>query len=94
MEQKGKDGGIFVVSITPGGNADKTGEFSEGDQLISTSGVTYTKTDDYGGVTVKKGQEIVQMSALGGATMKQVSAAIGSHPASIPVKLTFQRCAQ
>ena len=63
----------------------------QGDQLISTSGVTYTRTEDYGGVNVRKGQELVQISALG-QPFKAVSAAIGSHPASIPVRLTFQRC--
>jgi hypothetical protein len=63
----------------------------QGDQLISTSGVTYTRTEDYGGVTVRKGQEIVTLNCLG-ESFKTVSAAIGSHPASIPVRLTCQRC--
>jgi len=34
----------------------------QGDQLISTSGVTYTRTEDYGGVSVRKGQEIVTLN--------------------------------
>lgn len=53
--------------------------------------MTYNRTDDYLGVTVRKGQEIVQISALN-QPFKAISAAIGSHPASIPVTLTFQRC--
>jgi hypothetical protein len=63
----------------------------QGDQLISTSGVTYTRTEDYGGVQVRKGQEIVTLNCTA-ESFKTVSAAIGSHPASIPVRLTFQRC--
>jgi hypothetical protein len=55
--------------------------------------VTYTRTEDYGGVTVRKGQEIVTLNCLSsGVAFKTVSAAIGTHPASIPVRLTFQRC--
>jgi hypothetical protein len=46
---------------------------------------------DYAGVTVKKGQQIVQVNATS-ETFKVVSAAIGSHPASIPVRLTLQKC--
>lgn len=91
MEQKTGSSGIYVVAITPGGNADKTGLFSVGDQLISTSGVTYTRTESYGGVNVRKGQEIVTLNCLG-ESFKTVSAAIGSHPASILVRLTFQKC--
>ncbi|GBF93447.1 hypothetical protein Rsub_06580 [Raphidocelis subcapitata] len=91
LEQQQAGGAIVVASITAGGNADKTGQMTVGDQLISTSGVTYTRTEEYGGVNVRKGQEIVKLNCLG-ESFKTVSAAIGSHPASIPVRLTFQRC--
>ena len=63
----------------------------QGDQLISTSGVTYTRTEDYAGVTVRKGQQVVTLNCLS-ESFKTVSAAIGSHPSGMAVRLTFQRC--
>lgn len=59
--------------------------------LCLDAGVTYSRIEEYGGVKVRKGQEIVTLNCLG-ESFKTVSAAIGSHPASIPVRLTFQRC--
>lgn len=35
---------------------------AQGDQLIATSGVVFNKVTDYGGVSVKGGQQIVRMS--------------------------------
>lgn len=125
----------------------------QGDQLIATSGVIYTKTSDYNGAQVKMGQQVVRMTVMGevrgGArgsrptrhtmlwgpwvsvsvrlrsrppagscpqpplllcgmapqshvlwlscgcavqSFKTVSAAIGSHPGHMEVKLEFQRC--
>jgi hypothetical protein len=37
----------------------------QGDQLIATSGVTYTKEADYGGAPVKMGQEMVRLQVPG-----------------------------
>jgi hypothetical protein len=79
------------VDITPGGAADRTGKVSMGDQLIATTGITYSKVEDYNGVMVRKGQEVVTLNVLN-ESFKTVSAAIGTHPASVPVRLTFQRC--
>jgi hypothetical protein len=84
------------VSITPEGNADKTGRITQvggvpaaprrplrrpgtrsdacppplrrrpqGDQLIATSGVVYNTLNDYGGVSVKGGQQVVRMTVQG-----------------------------
>lgn len=64
---------------------------AQGDQLISTTGVTYNRTDDYLGVTVRKGQQVVTLSCAS-ESLKTVSAAIGSHPAGMPVRLTLQKC--
>ncbi|KAI8473958.1 MAG: hypothetical protein J3K34DRAFT_409080 [Monoraphidium minutum] len=91
LEQKGTSGGIFVVSITPDSNAFKTGQMTVGDQLISTSGVTYNRTEDYGGVNVRMGQQVVTLNCTS-ESFKTVSAAIGSHPSGMAVRLTFQRC--
>ncbi len=38
---------------------------TQGDQLIATSGVVYTRESDYGGATVKGGQQLVRMLVLG-----------------------------
>lgn len=37
----------------------------QGDQLIATSGVIYTKTSDYNGAQVKMGQQVVRMQVMG-----------------------------
>jgi hypothetical protein len=37
----------------------------QGDQLIATSGVVYTKESDYGGAKVKMGQQVVRMTVMG-----------------------------
>lgn len=39
--------------------------FLQGDQLIATSGVTYSKTADYNGASVKMGQEVVRLQVQG-----------------------------
>lgn len=91
LEQKKDTGIITVVEISPEGSAARTGQVSVGDQLIATSGVTYGKEEDYGGAKVKKGQQVVRISALG-QTFKTIAAAIGSHPGHMEVKLEFQRC--
>lgn len=53
LEQKSEGSGIFVAAITPGGSADKTRQLTVGDQLISCSGVTYGRLEEYGGVKVR-----------------------------------------
>lgn len=66
---------------------------AQGDQLIATSGVTYSKEADYGGAMVKMGQEVVRLNVLG-QQFRTVSAAIGSIPGHMAVTLEFQRCQQ
>ncbi|KAI3461907.1 hypothetical protein Pfo_018570 [Paulownia fortunei] len=36
---KGRDGGIYIDAIAPGGSADKTGMFTVGDKVLATSAV-------------------------------------------------------
>ncbi len=79
------------AAITPGGNADKTGQLTVGDQLISCSGVTYGRIEEYGGVKVRKDQSVVSINCTA-QSFKAVRAAIGSHPGTMAVQLTFQRC--
>ncbi|KXZ44708.1 hypothetical protein GPECTOR_63g35 [Gonium pectorale] len=91
LEQDNKSGNIFVAEVKPDGSAARDGKISVGDQLIATSGVIYTTESDYGGATVKGGQQVVRLRVQG-ETFKTVSAAIGSHPGHMPVQLEFQRC--
>ncbi|GLC37350.1 hypothetical protein PLESTB_001596900 [Pleodorina starrii] len=91
LEQDSKSGNIFVVEIKPDGSAARDGRVKLGDQLIATSGVIYTTESDYGGATVKGGQQVVRLRVQG-ETFKTVSAAIGSHPGHMAVTLEFQRC--
>ncbi|GAB4818674.1 hypothetical protein N2152v2_005720 [Parachlorella kessleri] len=89
--EEDKSGTIFVAEVVPGGNADRSGEVSVGDQLIATSGFTYTTQRRYQENWVKGGEQIVRMNVRG-EDFKTVMAAIGSHPAHIKVQLEFQRC--
>ena len=90
LEEK-KEGGIFVGEIVEGGNADKSGLVSVGDELIATSGVVFNSTQDYGGVSVKKGEETIRF-ATRGEDFKTVMAAIGTVPSQRLVTLEFQKC--
>ena len=61
LEEK-KSGGIFVAEIVPDGNAAKTGLVNVGDQLVSTSATVFNGTSDYGGVSVKSGEETIKFA--------------------------------
>jgi hypothetical protein len=63
--ESNKAGDIFVVEVLPDGSAAKDGRIQAGDQLIATSAVIYTSEDDYGGVTVKTGQQRVRLLVKG-----------------------------
>ena len=90
LEEK-KEGGIFVGEIVEGGNADKSGLVSVGDELIATSGVVFNSTQDYGGVSVKSGEETVRL-AVRGEKLDTIMAAIASNPSQRTVTLEFQKC--
>eukprot|EP01024_Parvocaulis_polyphysoides_P007419 TRINITY_DN12207_c0_g1_i1.p2 TRINITY_DN12207_c0_g1~~TRINITY_DN12207_c0_g1_i1.p2 ORF type:complete len:165 (-),score=17.47 TRINITY_DN12207_c0_g1_i1:314-769(-) len=86
-----KEGKIIVAEIVPEGSADQLGTITVGDELIATSGVTYSGSSDYGGAQVRTGQQVVRLN-VNGERFETVMAAIGSHPGHIPVELEFQRC--
>lgn len=48
-----------------GGNAERTGQISAGDVLISTSGYVYTKASEYQGNMVRSGETLVTMNVKG-----------------------------
>eukprot|EP01023_Acetabularia_acetabulum_P014093 TRINITY_DN1692_c0_g1_i1.p1 TRINITY_DN1692_c0_g1~~TRINITY_DN1692_c0_g1_i1.p1 ORF type:complete len:151 (+),score=17.60 TRINITY_DN1692_c0_g1_i1:84-536(+) len=86
-----KEGKILVAEVVPKGSAEQIGEVTVGDELIATSGVTYSGSSDYAGTQVRTGQQIVRLY-VSGEKFETVMAAIGSHPGHIPVELEFQRC--
>lgn len=90
LEEK-KSGGIFVAEIVPDGNAAKTGLVNVGDQLVSTSATVFNGTSDYGGVSVKSGEETIKF-AVRGEKFDTVMAAIGSNMSQRLVTLEFQKC--
>ena len=62
-----------------------------GDSLIATSGLTYTRTQEYQGNVVRGGEQMVRVMVRNNS-WKTVMAAISSHPAHLKVTLEFQRC--
>jgi S1-C subfamily serine protease len=85
------NGNIFVEEIVPGGAADKCGLIGVGDRLIATSAIVFNSEMDYGGVSVKKGEEQIRF-ATRGESFDTVMAAISTWPAPRKMKLEFQRC--
>ena len=91
LEEQKSTGSIVVAEIVPGGNAEKSGVISVGDQLIATSGYTRTTEQTYGEITVRGGEQIIRLPVRG-ESFDTVLAAISSHPGNFQVKLDFQQC--
>jgi len=89
--EEDKSGNIFEAEIVNDGNADKSGLVDVVDQLIATSAVVYGNIEDYQGVRVRKGMEIVRLNVRG-EKFETVMAAIGTHPGHIKVTLELQKC--
>lgn len=60
-----REGGIFIAELPEEGKAARTGLAEVGDELLATSAVVYTGQDTYGGVTVRKGMEVVRIPVRG-----------------------------
>ncbi|KAK9806074.1 hypothetical protein WJX72_000187 [[Myrmecia] bisecta] len=86
-----KSGGIFVAEVQVGGNAERDGQISAGDELLATSGITHTREMQYQDNIVKTGETVVRLTCRG-ENFNTVMAAIGSHQAHQKVTLEFQRC--
>lgn len=91
LEENKSTGTIVVAEIVPGGNAEKSGAISVGDQLIATSGYTRTTEQTYNEITVRGGEQLVRLPVRG-ESFDTVLAAISSHPGNFQVKLEFQQC--
>ena len=89
--EEDKQGNIFVAEVIEDGNAAKTGLVNAGDQLLFVSAVVFNKTNDYGGVQVKAGEETIKFMTRG-EKFDTVMAAIGTNPSQRPVTLGFQKC--
>ena len=89
--EEDKTGKIFVAEILEDSNAARTGLINVGDQLLATSAMVFNSTQDYGGVSVKKGEETIRF-ATRGEDFKTVMAAIGTVPSQRLVTLEFQKC--
>eukprot|EP01018_Ginkgo_biloba_P039597 Gb_22216 [translate_table: standard] len=63
--EEDKVGNIFVAEVVQGSNADKSGLVDLGDQLIATSAIVYGGEEDYQGVKVRKGMQIVRLNVRG-----------------------------
>ena len=91
-----KNGNIFVEELVPGGAAEQSGLISVGDRLIATSAIVFNSEMDYGGVSVKKGEEQIRFSTRG-ESFDVVMAAISTWPAPCPTcsaagRATSGRC--
>lgn len=51
--------------VIEGGNAYKSGLIDAGDQLIATSAIVYGSEEDYQGVMVRKGMQIIRLNVRG-----------------------------
>lgn len=91
LEEKSVGGEIYVAEIVDDGNAAKTGLINVGDVLIATSALVFNSTSDYGGVTVRKGEETVRL-ACRGEKFDTVMTAIATNPSQRLVTLEFQKC--
>jgi len=89
--EEDKSGDIFVMEVVAGGNSDKTGLVTVGDQLLATSAVVYNSTTDYGGVSVPKGEQTIRF-AVRGEKFDTVMLAITTNPSQRLVTLDFQKC--
>jgi len=86
-----KNGNIFVEELVKDGAAEKSGLIGVGDRLIAVSAIVFNSTMDYGGVSVKKGEEQIRF-ATRGESFDVVMAAISTWPGARKMKLEFQRC--
>ena len=57
--EEDKTGKIFVAEILEDSNAARAGLINVGDQLLATSAMVFNSAQDYGGVSVKKGEETI-----------------------------------
>ncbi|EFN56691.1 expressed protein [Chlorella variabilis] len=91
--EEGKSGrGVYVAEVVPDSNAARLApQIGVGDELVATTGMTYTTAQEYQGNTVRGGETYVRLNVRNN-TFSTVMAAIGSVKPPRLVTLEFQRC--
>ena len=72
-------GGIRVAEVIEEGNCAKTKLIQAGDKILAISAEIKTRTQDYGGVSVGSGEEMIRLQVQG-EKFDTIMAAISSYP--------------
>ena len=86
-------GGIVVVEVVPEGNCAKTKLIQAGDKILAISAQIKTRVQDYGGVSVGSGEEMIRLQVQG-EKFDTIMAAIGSYPSQKPMKIDVLKCSE
>jgi C-terminal processing protease CtpA/Prc len=86
-------GGIVVVEVVPEGNCAKTKLIQAGDKILAISAQIKTRVQDYGGVSVGSGEEMIRLQVQG-EKFDTIMAAIGSYPSQKRMKIDVLKCSE
>jgi hypothetical protein len=84
-------GGIVVVEVVSEGNSAKTKLIRKGDKILAISAQIKTRTQDYGGVSVGSGEEMIRLQVQG-EKFDAIMAAISSYPSQKTMKIDVLKC--
>jgi hypothetical protein len=84
-------GGIVVVEVVSEGNSAKTKLIRKGDKILAISAQIKTRTQDYGGVSVGSGEEMIRLQVQG-EKFDTIMAAISSYPSQKTMKIDVLKC--
>ncbi|CAL6350751.1 unnamed protein product [Bathycoccus prasinos] len=84
-------GGIVVVEVVFEGNSAKTKLIRKGDKILAISAQIKTRTQDYGGVSVGSGEEMIRLQVQG-EKFDTIMAAISSYPSQKTMKIDVLKC--
>ena len=84
-------GGIVVVEVVSEGNSAKTKLIRKGDKILAISAQIKTRFQDYGGVSVGSGEEMIRLQVQG-EKFDTIMAAISSYPSQKTMKIDVLKC--
>jgi len=84
-------GGIVVVEVVSEGNSAKTKLIRAGDKILAISAQIKTRAQDYGGVSVGSGEEMIRLQVQG-EKFDTIMAAISSYPSQKTMKIDVLKC--
>ena len=84
-------GGIRVAEVIEEGNCAKTKLIRAGDKILAISAEIKTRTQDYGGVSVGSGEEMIRLQVQG-EKFDTIMAAISSYPSQKTMKIDVLKC--